>query len=370
MKRVGNSFKGIVGGFVAILIGVVLLWWNEGNNVKNIKTTAEMSKNYIDVTSETIDPNNEGKLIATNGKLLNEEELYDPTFDVKVKAPVLLRIVEMYQWKEESESDEDGDTRYTYKKEWVDTLVDSNNFHNGGHNNPSTMPYNSQKLFSSRVNVGAFLLTNEQLNMLSTEGIFNDFNTEKMTELKYVVNGNYITNSKDINNPEVGDIRISFVYNNSTDVSVLAVQSGNSFKDYVSSVGKTVNRVMDGIKSGDEMIKVIEKENKILKWILRLVGAMMIVGGIATILKPISAVTSYIPLLGSVVGAAVFLISLVLGLALSFVVIAIAWIRFRPILGISLLVSALALVIFVIIRGKNKKEVPVQNTNQNIESNN
>ena len=206
--------------------------------------------------------------------------------------------------------------------------------------------------------------------MLSTEGIFNDFNTEKITELKYVVNGNYITNSKDINNPEVGDIRISFVYNNSTDVSVLAVQSGNSFKDYVSSVGKTVNRVMDGIKSGDEMIKVIEKENKILKWILRLVGAMMIVGGIATILKPISAVTSYIPLLGSVVGAAVFLISLVLGLALSFVVIAIAWIRFRPILGISLLVSALALVIFVIIRGKNKKEVPVQNTNQNIESNN
>ena len=29
MKRIGNSFKGIAGGFILILIGIVLLWWNE-----------------------------------------------------------------------------------------------------------------------------------------------------------------------------------------------------------------------------------------------------------------------------------------------------------------------------------------------------
>ena len=49
MKRVGNAFKGILGGFVIILIGIVLLWWNEGNNVRNLKTTAEMDKVVIDV---------------------------------------------------------------------------------------------------------------------------------------------------------------------------------------------------------------------------------------------------------------------------------------------------------------------------------
>jgi len=368
MKRIGNSFKGIVGGFIFIIIGIVLLWWNEGNNVRNIKTTAEMKKNYIDVTSERVDSNNEGKLIATNGKLINEEELYDSTFDVKVKTPVLQRIVEMYQWKEESDTDEDGNTTYSYKKEWVDTLVDSNDFHNGGHVNPTSMPYNSEKLFSSKVNVGAFVLSHDQLDMLSTNGVFNGFNTEKVTELNYVINGNYITNSKDVNSPEVGDIRVSFVYNNSTDVSVLAVQSGDSFKDYVSSQDKTINRVMDGIHNGEEMIKVIEKENKILKWVLRFAGAFTIILGIATILKPLSAITSYIPIVGSVVGAAVGLVSFVLGLALSFIIIAIAWIRFRPILGISLLVAAVALIVFVIIRGKNKK--PIENANQNLENNN
>ena len=125
MKRIGNAFKGIFGGFVFIIIGIVLLWWNEGNNVKNLKTTAEMEKTYIDVKSDSIDPNNEGKLIATHGKLLNEQELTDSMFGVTVKTPIMKRVVEIYQWVEESDTDEDGNTTYSYKKEWSSDLVDS-----------------------------------------------------------------------------------------------------------------------------------------------------------------------------------------------------------------------------------------------------
>ena len=54
MKRVGNSFKGVLGGIIAIIIGVVVLWWNEGNNVRNLKTTAEMEKSFIDVKIKII----------------------------------------------------------------------------------------------------------------------------------------------------------------------------------------------------------------------------------------------------------------------------------------------------------------------------
>ena len=70
MKRVGNAFKGVIGGLIFIVVGVILLWWNEDNNVKNIKTTEEMKASYIDVTSEIIDSSNEGKLIATNGPII------------------------------------------------------------------------------------------------------------------------------------------------------------------------------------------------------------------------------------------------------------------------------------------------------------
>ena len=71
--------------------------------------------------------------------------------------------------------------------------------------------------------------------------------------------------------------------------------------------------------------------------------------------------TSYVPILGSIVGGAVGLISFILGLAISLVVIAVAWLRYRPTLGITLLVIVAALIILLIIRGRNSKAKVEQN---------
>ena len=361
MKKIGESFKGILGGFVFIIIAVILLWWNEGNNVRNLKTTAEMDKIVIDVSSESIDKNNEGKLIATHGKLINEEVLKDEEFSLSLKTPKLVRIVEMYQWEEDSNTDDDNKTTYTYKKVWSESVIDSGNFHDAGHDNPAIMPYKSQTYLSTSVQVGAFNLNSEQISGLSTKGTYNDLSVETASALNYKVSSNYYTNSDDLANPKVGDVRISFVYNDSTDVSVLAVQTGDTFKDYVSSVGKTESRLMDGIHSGKEMIEVIKKENKILKWILRGVGLLVMFIGFSTILKPISTISGYVPLLGGIVQGAVGLVSFVLGLAVSLVVIAIAWIRFRPVLGIGLLVVVVGLLVFLKTKaGKKKAEETVQ----------
>lgn len=362
MKKIGNSFKGILGGIIAIIIGIILLWWNEGNNVKNLKTTAEMEGNYIDVSSEKINESNEGKLIATNGKIINEKEMYDETFDVNVKSPLLKRIVEVYQWEEESKTENDV-TTYSYKKVWSSNLIDSSNFNDKNYINPTTKPYNNKEFKSDDVKVGAFSLSDDQISNLSTNGEFSEFNTEKINELGYTINGIYIINSKEINNPQIGDVRISYVYNDSKEISVLAVQSGNTFVNFISASGKKVNRIMDGNHSGIDMINIIKKENKILKWVLRLVGLLIIVSGIATILKPISTITGYIPLLGSLVSGAVGFISFILGLALSLIIIALAWIRFRPILGISMLVIAAILIIFLIIRSKNNTSLSANQNN-------
>lgn len=355
MKRIGNSFKGILGGIVVIIIGVCLLWWNEGNNVKNLKTTAEMDKTVIDVKSDSIDSKNDGKLIATSGKLINEKELTDSKFGVTVKTPILKRLVEVYQWDEESHTDDDGDTTYSYEKKWSSDIIDSSDFHNAGHDNPKSKLYEDEVYTSDDVKVGAFSLSSNQINTLSTKGNFTDFNKETLNTLNLKVSSTYATNSEDLDNPKVGDVRISFIYNNSSEVSVLAVQSGKTFTNFVSSAGKTVNRVMDGTHSGSEMINVIKSENNFLKWILRLVGTLLCVIGFGAILKPISAITSFVPILGSIVGAAVGLVSFVLGLCLSLIVIAIAWIRFRPILGICLLAIVGVLVVFLITRGKKTK---------------
>ncbi len=368
MKKIGDSFKGIAGGFILIIISVILLWWNEGNNVRNLKTTSEMDKTYIDISSDSINPANEGKLIATFGKLINEEEIFDDLFDVKIVSPVLKRVVEVYQWKENVENEDDQEV-YNYTKVWSSELIDSSSFNESNHINPTTKPYEDKTFTASNVKVGAFNLSSDQINNLSTKGVIEEFNIDKITELGYTTYSNYLTNATDFNNPNIGDVRIFFEYNNSTDISVLAVQSGNTFTDFVSSSEKRINRIMDGIHSGSEMIDVIKKENKILKWVLRLVGVLLCVGGVSAILKPISTITSFVPILGGAVGAVVFVISLLCGLSISLLVIAIAWIRFRPLIGLCLLAIVGALVFLLIKKlkkNKNNQQTTVVNEDATI----
>ena len=364
MKRIGNSFKGIAGGFILLLIGIVLLWWNEGNNVRNIKTTAEMEKVVIDVKSDKVDSKNDGKLIATSGKLINEKELTDEDLGITIKTPKMMRIVEVYQWDENSSTDDDGKTTYSYSKKWSSDLIDSGNFHDKRKVNPTTKLFEDKTYTSDDVKVGAFSLSSNQIERLSTKANFTAFNAEKVNSLNLTTSGKYLTNSSDLDNPKIGDTRIEVVYNDSTEASVLAVQQGNSFVDFVSSYDKRVNRVMDGTHSGKEMINVIKQEDKFLKWLLRFIGVLLLVFGFAAILKPISAITSFVPILGSIVGGAVALVSLLLGLALGLIIIAVAWIRFRPLLGISLLIIVALLIAFIIIRGKKAKPEEVTNTSE------
>lgn len=357
MNKIGNSFKGIVGGFVFLLLGVVLLWWNEGNNVKNLKTTAEMEDSYIDIKSNKVDSKNEGKLVATHGKLLNEKELTDDIFGITIKTPIMKRTVEVYQWKETSNTDDNGNTTYSYNKDWSERLIDSSEFHNAGHDNPSSKLYDDKTFTSDDVKVGAFSLSSEQVNMLSTKEKFTNFNQETIDSLNLKISNNYITNSEDLENPNIGDVRITFTFNNSTEVSVLAVQSDDSFVNFTSKSGKKVNKIVEGNHNGKDMIQSIRSEDKFMKWLLRFFGFILCMAGFRIILKPISAITSYVPLLGSLVGTAVGLVSFVLALILSLFIIAIAWIRFRPIIGISLLAIGALLLIFLIIRGNRKKEL-------------
>ena len=64
-----------------------------------------------------------------------------------------------------------------------------------------------------------------------------------------------------------------------------------------------------------------------------------------------------IPLLGRIVGAGAGLVGALLGAAWSCLIIALAWIRFRPMLGFGLLAAALVLTGAVfLLRGK--KAVP------------
>ena len=78
--------------------------------------------------------------------------LKDSTFGVEAKGLKLGRTVQMYQWKETSESKtkekigggKETTTTYDYKKDWSDSPIDSSDFKRPeGHQNPDLISLQS-----------------------------------------------------------------------------------------------------------------------------------------------------------------------------------------------------------------------------------
>ena len=354
-----NPFGGIILGIIMLIGGTILLWWNEGENVKNINAVKEVKDKVVTVSSDKVDSSNEDKLILTSGNISNNgEEIKDESFGVSVNSSLLKRNVEVYCWVE-TENNNDNTTTYSYSKEWRDDLVDSSNFHESGHTNPTSLVVDDKEIAASKVSVGAFTLSDKQKTMLGTDAKFgvNDANLD-LAET-YNVSEGYVTTATNLSSPEVGDIRISWTYNDWKDSTILAVQKGDSFADFVSKDGKKINRVEKGTLTADELILKMENENKMMKWLFRGLGALLIVLGYASILSPISKLTSFIPVVGGIVGGIVGLISFIVGLIHSLIIIIIAWFRFRPILAVILLVVIAALVVTLITLLKKGKKSTV-----------
>ena len=56
---------GFLGGIILLLIGIAMLWNNEGRTVKVQNAINEALSSYIDISSKKINSKYEGKLIAT-----------------------------------------------------------------------------------------------------------------------------------------------------------------------------------------------------------------------------------------------------------------------------------------------------------------
>jgi hypothetical protein len=103
------------------------------------------------------------------------------------------------------------------------------------------------------------------------------------------------------------------------------------------------------------MFGAAESGNKTTAWILRVVSAVVVTAGIRTFLAPLAAIGAVIPILGHVLGAGANFVGFLLGLAWSLIIIAIAWVRFRPMLGIGLIIAAVVIFALLFIRGHGKK---------------
>jgi hypothetical protein len=110
------------------------------------------------------------------------------------------------------------------------------------------------------------------------------------------------------------------------------------------------------------MFKAANDENRMLTWVLRFVGAVLMFIGFALILRPLVVVADVVPFIGNILGAGVALVALGLTAVLAPAIIAIAWFAHRPLLSIA--VIAIGLIVAFGVRTLATRRVQTASTAQ------
>ena len=189
-------------------------------------------------------------------------------------------------------------------------------------------------------------------------------NAENKKDLAYIHQaGNVLYFGRVPGAPEVGDVRVTFEKVVPAKVTVMAVVDGDTFKPYKAKNGKRFQTLVMGKKSGDEIIDAEKEANNMILWALRIIGIMIVIGGLKGIFGFLETILKVVPFVANIFGWGVGIVCTVIGIVWSLIVIALAWLFYRPLLGIGLLVLAGFLVWVFAFKGKDKlKELAAKNS--------
>lgn len=382
-QRLSGSMKGIVSGLLMFIIGTCLLWWNEGRAVKTSKAIKEAESVAVHVDDvSTVDASLNGKLIHASAFADTKDTLSDELFGVRTLAIKLNRKVEYYQWIENSKSEtrdkigggQETVTTYTYESKWVDKPVKSSEFKDPEYKNLNFVltTIEEKDQLADNVTFGAYTLPefikrsisgNVPADVQMTDEQVREWNKALHTSVSVRDSVSLVHPDKNTvyfgqspNSPHVGDVRITFYKVMPADISLIAKVNGETFEDYKTQNGESFSRVEMGTVSADNMFQNAQDENNMLTWILRIVGLLLVVFGVKSMFSLLPTLFKVLPFLGNIVDAGVGLVCWIFGLAWSLIVIAIAWLVYRPVIGILLLVAAVAGIIFL--KSRSKKTVP------------
>ena len=417
-QRVGSSFKGIGGGFILFCIGTALLWWNEGRAVKTDKMLNEAEKVAVEMESvNKINPEYDGELIHASAVATTQDSLVDKEYGLGERAIGLQRTVEYYQWVEHASSEshdklggkQETVTTYTYTLEWVSRPVQSSTFHDPAYQQKNYVLTTAENntLWAENVTFGAYKLNESQIHSIrSMEPVVvnladnqlkawdkacrdihvryngplpvaaqqvaqNVVNTvaadstlaEIPDSVKTIVPDSVPQeNKKDYDfvhqagnvRPQVGDVRITFEKVVPAMITIMAKVSGDTFKSYKAKNGKTFSVVRMGKQDMDEIFESEHSQNHLFLWVLRILGVILVITGLKGIFDILSTVLKVVPFVANIVGWGVGVVCTVVGIVWSLIIIAIAWLFYRPLIGIILLAIAAFLIWVFAFKGKDK----------------
>lgn len=190
---------------VLMAIGIIGLFggWNG-----ILKKAAEPAA-PVSVAANTVDPQNNERMVSVQGTLVFEQPAVDDELGVSdPDAVVLLRHVEMYQWLESCIAG-----ACTQSPDWSSQRVDAMQFREQlGHTNPDHFPFESKTFLARGVRLGAF---SPDMNLVTAEVPMLP-KVVRLGELPANLAASFsefdgwIYAGNDPLNPVVGDLRINY----------------------------------------------------------------------------------------------------------------------------------------------------------------
>ena len=246
-----------------------------------------------------------GNLVRVSGAVRVVEEPFDPEFGQRAHAPVLIRHVEMFQWRELRLG---GDVHY--EQDWVDRPIDSRRFaQTSGHVNPERFPIEGKQFDSGQARVGNYVLSAPLLHaLLGGELIAPNIKTLPTNlAASFSPNGNYFTTSEHPDHPVLGDLRVSWEAVPAQVVTVFAQINGDQLVPSASATDGKGFDVQIGERSLVDVVPDVPAPPSFV-WARRIGGLLLAMLG-ALLLLPERPRTHHDALLA--VGSGALLISAV-----------------------------------------------------------
>ena len=347
--------------------------------------TNDSNGNFTDVDDED-DENNSTTTAST--------PTTSPVVFVDQDAPLKLRrSVEMYQWIQSSttrnEKRSHGKTltitEYSYRMDWSSSLVNSDDFaqQNSTRVNPKSFPFQAETWVADPILLEKSIVLRDPLvdrldwyeavDPVSLTDVINDTSVERLDV--YRSNGFFYsspqhTTLSSANDPVVGDVRITFTQVPPDIISVIAAfdSASNSLDNYVTSGGRNLLLLERGTFTSEEIFQQADSENTTLAWILRFVGFFIMFVSILLVLQPIADAVDIIPFVGDFLQGGfencLFpTVALIISLPLSLFTIGLAWLAYRPVWSVPILVVSIGLIVWLCLRTKNVMENTQGNSN-------
>ncbi|RYZ85066.1 MAG: hypothetical protein EOO68_30765 [Moraxellaceae bacterium] len=116
------------------------------------------------------------------------------------------------------------------------------------------------------------------------------------------------------------------------------------------------NLIEAGQHTAETMFESAKNSNAIFTWILRGVGAFLTIIAFSLVLKPLSVVADVVPFIGKIVAMGAGLVALLLGSVVALITISVAWIAYRPVVAVILLLVVAVLVYFLNRKSKTAQQ--------------